>query len=470
MKDGRRFGGPPKPYRPPATPAGKVNLTDPDSKNVKTPRGYMQGYNAQAVVTAGQVVIAAEINSDSPDFGHLEPMISSAQAELAGAGVSEAPKVVLAGAGYWHQQQMEAIVDRALQVLIPPDAGKRKGTRPGWDGGLYAFMRRVLSTDHGGALYARRRGMIEPVFAHTKFNRRADRFQRRGRAACRSEWRLITATHNLLKLWKHTTAPVAASQAATAARGPDRRRARKATAHFTATSHCAALRNSHHAKHEPRDGSDDRAVVRAFSTSSRAARFARRRRRLRAAASGRPRAARHAHERLPSIRQSAHTSTAPSARRPLTARPESGAAKALRPNARSSRPPAAAQLGRPPSMDAARSAPRGTSAWRSSSTSVAAAGHEGLGRGRGGALVVHDEECTDDVLAHPARATAAAPAPCRPHAHAMHTSVDHDGIAETDLARCPSRGSATFLASSLSGHPGAPLPKLLTMEVLYRLS
>ena len=210
MKDGRRFGGPPKPYRPPATPAGKVNLTDPDSKNVKTPRGYMQGYNAQAVVTAGQVVIAAEINSDSPDFGRLEPMISSAQAELAGAGVSEAPKVVLADAGYWHQQQMEAIIDRGLQVLIPPDAGKRKGTRPGWDGGLYAFMRRVLSTDHGGALYAKRQGMIEPVFAHTKFNRRADRFQRRGRAACRSEWRLITATHNLLKLWKHTTAPVAA--------------------------------------------------------------------------------------------------------------------------------------------------------------------------------------------------------------------------------------------------------------------
>jgi transposase len=210
MKDGRRFGGPPKPYRPPATPAGKINLTDPDSRNVKTPRGYMQGYNAQAVVTVRQVVIAAEVNTDLPDFGHLEPMVSSAQAELAGAGVSEAPEVVLADAGYWHQQQMEAIVDRGMQVLIPPDAGKRKGARPGWDGGLYAFMRRVLSTDHGGGPYAKRQGMIEPVFAQTKYNRRADRFQRRGRAACRSEWRLITATHNLLKLWKHTTAPVAA--------------------------------------------------------------------------------------------------------------------------------------------------------------------------------------------------------------------------------------------------------------------
>jgi hypothetical protein len=50
MKDGRRFGKPPTPYQPPATPPaipeGKVNSTDPDSRNVKTPRGYMQGYNA----------------------------------------------------------------------------------------------------------------------------------------------------------------------------------------------------------------------------------------------------------------------------------------------------------------------------------------------------------------------------------------------------------------------------------------
>jgi hypothetical protein len=52
--------------------------------------------------------------------------------------------------------------------------------------------------------------MIEPIFADTKFNGKIDRFQRRGRAACRSEWRLITATHNLLTLWRAVTAPHAA--------------------------------------------------------------------------------------------------------------------------------------------------------------------------------------------------------------------------------------------------------------------
>jgi hypothetical protein len=210
MKDGRRFGRPPNPYRPPETPAGKINVTDPDSRNVKTSRGWVQGYNAQAVVTAEQIVMAAEVTVDSPDFGHLEPMVDATCTELATAGITDAPEVVLADAGYWHQAQMERLTGGGTVVLIPPDAGKRKGARPGWDGGLYAFMRRVLASDRGGELYAKRQGMIEPVFAHTKFNRRMDRFQRRGRSAVRSEWRLMTATHNLLKLYKHTNAPQAA--------------------------------------------------------------------------------------------------------------------------------------------------------------------------------------------------------------------------------------------------------------------
>lgn len=54
MRDGRRFGSPAKPYTPPPEPVGKINVTDPDSRNVKTPRGYVQGYNAQAVCNEHQ--------------------------------------------------------------------------------------------------------------------------------------------------------------------------------------------------------------------------------------------------------------------------------------------------------------------------------------------------------------------------------------------------------------------------------
>ena len=212
MKNGRRLGAhsPPKPYQPPERPEGKINLSDPDSRNVKTPRGWVQGYNAQAVTTKDQIVIAAEVHVSSADFGQLEAMVAAARADLAQAGIDQTPEVVLADAGYWHQVQMQRLAGEGMTVLVPPDADKRGGARPGWDGGLYAFMRRALATERGGALYAKRQGMIEPVFADTKFNRRIDRFLRRGRAAARSEWRLTNAAHNLLKLWRHTTAPAAA--------------------------------------------------------------------------------------------------------------------------------------------------------------------------------------------------------------------------------------------------------------------
>jgi DDE family transposase len=66
----------------------------------------------------------------------------------------------------------------------------------------------VLATPEGRALYRRRQATIEPVFGELKFNRQIRRFQRRGRAACRSEWRLIAATHNLLKLHSHRIAAI----------------------------------------------------------------------------------------------------------------------------------------------------------------------------------------------------------------------------------------------------------------------
>jgi len=210
MKNGRRLGAAPKPYEPPATPQGTINTTDPDSRLVKGMRGWLQGYNAQAATNEQQIVIAAEVTVASPDFGHLEPMLIAARSELHSAGVTEIPEIALADAGYWHQQQMQRIIASGTQILIPPDSSRRKTARPGWDGGLYAVMRQALATDDGAELYRKRQQLIEPVFANTKFNRRMERFHRRGRSAVRTEWRLITATHNLMKLHKHQLATAAA--------------------------------------------------------------------------------------------------------------------------------------------------------------------------------------------------------------------------------------------------------------------
>jgi hypothetical protein len=191
-----------KPYPLPAQPAGRINVTDPDSRNLKTTRGWLQGYNAQAVVGEGQIVLAAEISVESLDTASLQPMVETALGELTAAGVTEKPGAVLADAGYWKNDAIDALIARGIPTLVAPDADRRKQPRPGRRGGLYDFARRVLATDWGNELYLRRQGLVEPVFGQLKSNR----FLRRGRSAVRSEWRLLTATHNLLKLHRHQLA------------------------------------------------------------------------------------------------------------------------------------------------------------------------------------------------------------------------------------------------------------------------
>ena len=166
----------------------------------------MQGYNAQAAVGEGQIVLAAEISTESLDTANLQPMVETALRELERAGVADAPGMVLADAGYWKNDAIEALLAQGIPTLVAPDADRRKEPRPGRRGGRYDFTRRVLATDAGKELYLRRQGIVEPVFGQVKSNRGANRFLRRGRSAVRSEWRLLTATHNLLKLHRHQLA------------------------------------------------------------------------------------------------------------------------------------------------------------------------------------------------------------------------------------------------------------------------
>jgi hypothetical protein len=118
-------------------------------------------------------------------------MVDATRRELKQVG-SNSPGVVVADAGYWHKRQME-------NVGRPPRVGRRP-----------LRVHAPLETETGKALYQQRQTTIEPVFGQMKFNRRLDRFLRRGRSAARSEWRLFTASHNLLKLHNHRTAPAGA--------------------------------------------------------------------------------------------------------------------------------------------------------------------------------------------------------------------------------------------------------------------
>jgi hypothetical protein len=134
---------------------------------------------------------------------------------------------------------MDSLAAGGTQVLIPPDAGKRKGARPSWQGGHYEWMRRVLATELGERLYRKRSHTVEPMFGPTKHNRGMRRLQRRGRSAARTEWRLITATHNSSSSTATTGRP--RRRESGGAKGPRRHRNRPAR-HRSRSS--AAFRDS----------------------------------------------------------------------------------------------------------------------------------------------------------------------------------------------------------------------------------
>jgi hypothetical protein len=129
-------------------------------------------------------------------------MIRQAVETLTAAGCQQPIGTVLADGGYWNNPHIVALGDEGMQVIVPTRSATRTKARKlsPKQGPEAERIDRLLETPDGKALYTRRQHMIETVFANTKFNRGIRRFHRRGLTACQAEWRLITATHNLLKL------------------------------------------------------------------------------------------------------------------------------------------------------------------------------------------------------------------------------------------------------------------------------
>jgi transposase len=191
-------------------PKAVANTTDPDSRFLHTRNGTVQGYNAQAMVTEHQVVVAAALTRHANDLQQLQPMLEAVDQTLAAAQVQDRPGMLVADSGYWSIANLTTI-PHAPELLIWPAATGRTG-KPRKDGkpsasrsdGLRAAMFAKLATEQGKSCYAIRKQTVEPVFGQLKERQGARRFLRRGLAACEAEWKLLCGTHNLLKLWRHT--------------------------------------------------------------------------------------------------------------------------------------------------------------------------------------------------------------------------------------------------------------------------
>jgi transposase len=192
-------------------PELKANTTDPQSRTMKTAAGWLQGFNAQAAVNAGQIVIAAAVTQDHNDSQQLTPMMNAVQANATAAGITGQIGIVLADAGYWSDANATADgPDRLIattkdwkQRRQARELGLTEGPPPPGATQLDAMEHR-LRTLEGTTAYKLRSHTVEPVFGQIKENRGMRRFMRRGLAAAQSEWSLMCATNNIKKLFTHT--------------------------------------------------------------------------------------------------------------------------------------------------------------------------------------------------------------------------------------------------------------------------
>ena len=190
-------------------PEAQHNFTDPESRIMKGPDGFVQAYNAQAAVEpALQLIVGQALTQQANDKQQLLPMIARVR-EQAGQKVQEA----LADSGYCSEENLRKAAKKKVDLYVA--TGKQKHSQPvpssprgriPKSATLVERMKRKLTTKAGQAIYLRRKTIVEPVFGQIKQAQGFRHFLLRGLDKVRSEWALVCATHNVLKLYRACTA------------------------------------------------------------------------------------------------------------------------------------------------------------------------------------------------------------------------------------------------------------------------
>jgi transposase len=217
----RQEEGKTPPAVPPAEavpePKDQINFTDPESRIMKVSnKGWDQCGNAQAVANEHQIILAADVTHQTNDKRQAVPMVDQARANLDAAGVKQALGAAVMDSGFYSEANTQALESRGIDPYVATERLKHHEEIPQAPRGripenLSAKQRmaRKLRTKKGRATYAKRKGMIEPIFGQLKQVLGFRQFSLRGLASMRGEWRLVCAVHNLLKLWRAGQAAVA---------------------------------------------------------------------------------------------------------------------------------------------------------------------------------------------------------------------------------------------------------------------
>ena len=205
---GRRPADEPRANRAGTEP--RANITDPDVRVMRNQKGYVAGYNGQAVVTADQVIVGAMLSQHPVDRTLLHPLLDQCRDQLAAAGIGPKLRTVLADSGYASEEAFARADQDKLRLLAPlaKDPARPGGRPPKRARHLDQYpatARAIRRMRHprGREDYKLRARTVEPVFGHLKTCQELTTMSRRGHTACESEWLLACTARNLRKLHRH---------------------------------------------------------------------------------------------------------------------------------------------------------------------------------------------------------------------------------------------------------------------------
>jgi transposase len=185
-------------------PKAQYNFTDPESRIMKGPDGFVQAYNAQIAVDEQQLIVGQAVTQETNDKKQLMPMVTIIEQQ---SGMT--PTHLLADAGYCSDENLAAIAATPIDAYISTRKQKH-GERPGpcprgplpTTATRVDRMSRKLHRKVGAAVYAARKAIVEPVFGQIKQARGFRQFSLRGIEKVQGEWSLVCTTHNILKLYR----------------------------------------------------------------------------------------------------------------------------------------------------------------------------------------------------------------------------------------------------------------------------
>lgn len=191
----------------------QYNLTDPESRIMKSGKGFEQCYNAQAAVDAATMLIVGQHVTDqandkqqlAPTLAAVSPAVGAVGKVLVDSGYySEAavtrieetrpgdkpgPTVYAAIKRQRHGRSIAQLEERSDPPAPPPDAP------------VAERMAHRLETKEGREIYSQRKQTVEPVFGIIKEALGFRRFLLRGCEKVSLEWGLVSTSYNLKRLF-----------------------------------------------------------------------------------------------------------------------------------------------------------------------------------------------------------------------------------------------------------------------------